>query len=110
MNTLSKILAVVVALLGALVFVVEKNPEAFYIFQPAHLHDLAKRGIQAHGNDTRSVVQYIVNELHGQASTTSHINLDEEWFFNNAGGAMGGMYVIHASTTAPPVPMNGELN
>jgi len=92
-------LAVVVACLAAFVFYVERNLDAFYIFQPDHLHDLAKRGIAAHGNDTGSVVSYIVNELRGQARTASYVSLDEEWFFNNAGGAMGAMYVIHASVT-----------
>jgi len=94
---LSRILTIVVAALGALIYVVEKNLDDFCIFQPAQLHDLAKRGIAAHGNDTRSVVRHIVDELNGQARTSRHINLDEEWFFNNAGGAMGAMYIIHAS-------------
>ncbi|KAL2821363.1 ERG2 and Sigma1 receptor like protein-domain-containing protein [Aspergillus cavernicola] len=71
--------------------------EQFYIFDPAHLHDLSQRAIAAHGNDTRSVVQYIVSGLDEKVGT-ANLNLDEEWVFNNAGGAMGAMYIIHAST------------
>ncbi|GLB03821.1 C-8 sterol isomerase [Aspergillus tubingensis] len=72
--------------------------EQFYIFNPSHLHDLSQRAIAAHGNDTRSVVNFIVSEL-GEKVTDTHLNLDEEWVFNNAGGAMGAMYIIHASIT-----------
>ncbi|BCR95563.1 C-8 sterol isomerase [Aspergillus awamori] len=72
--------------------------EQFYIFDPSHLHDLSQRAIAAHGNDTRSVVNFIVSEL-GEKVTDTHLNLDEEWVFNNAGGAMGAMYIIHASIT-----------
>lgn len=91
-------LALLVGLLSPVFYFLEQHLDSFYIFQPDHLHDLAKRGIAAHGNDTRSVVRYIVDELHGAAATTSYVNLDEEWMFNNAGGAMGAMYIIHAST------------
>lgn len=94
-----KFLAVLLGVLTPLYYVLERNLESFYIFKTDHLHDLAKRGIAAHGNDTRAVVKYIVDELGAQASTKSHINHDEEWFFNNAGGAMGAMYIIHASVT-----------
>ncbi|GAA88715.1 C-8 sterol isomerase [Aspergillus luchuensis] len=59
--------------------------EQFYIFDPSHLHDLSQRAIAAHGNDTRSVVNFIVSEL-GEKVTDTHLNLDEEWVFNNAGG------------------------
>ncbi|PYH44323.1 C-8 sterol isomerase ERG2 [Aspergillus saccharolyticus JOP 1030-1] len=72
--------------------------EQFYIFDPTHLHDLSTRAIAAHGNDTRAVVNYIVSELDEKIPGT-HINHDEEWVFNNAGGAMGAMYIIHASIT-----------
>ncbi|KAF3771281.1 C-8 sterol isomerase [Cryphonectria parasitica EP155] len=93
------LLALLVGLLSPLFYFLDGHLESFYIFHPDHLHDLARRGIAAHGNDTRSVVKYIVDELHTQPSTAAHVNLDEEWVFNNAGGAMGAMYIIHASVT-----------
>lgn len=90
------IFAIVLALISALVYTLDSRLESFYIFNPPQLHDLSQRAIAAHGNNTRAVVSYIVDEL--SASTASpHINLDEEWIFNNAGGAMGAMYIIHAS-------------
>lgn len=67
----------------------------FYIFDNGHLHDLAKRAIALHGNNTKDMVNYIVTDLHG--TYPNNINLDEEWVFNNAGGAMGAMYILHAS-------------
>lgn len=91
------LLALLVGLLSPVVYFLEQRLESFYIFRPEQLHDLARRGIAAHGNDTRSVVRYIVDELHGDAAAGPHVNLDEEWIFNNAGGAMGAMYLIHAS-------------
>lgn len=91
------LLALLAGLLSPVVYLLEQRLESFYIFRPEQLHDLARRGIAAHGNDTRSVVRYIVDELHGDAATGAHVNLDEEWIFNNAGGAMGAMYLIHAS-------------
>ncbi|KAK7967438.1 uncharacterized protein PG986_001715 [Apiospora aurea] len=97
MTRLFTYLAVLVGLLSSMVYLVEKNADAFYIFKPDHLADLATRGIAAHGNDTRSIVRYITSELHGMHPT--HVNLDEEYIFNNAGGAMGAMYIIHASVT-----------
>ena len=99
MAKLLTLLAVVAAMVGVLVYVVEQNLDAFCVFTPPQLHDVAKRGIAAHGNDTRSVVRYIVDELHSQPKTSRFVNLDEEWIFNNAGGAMGAMYIIHASIT-----------
>lgn len=111
------LLAALVGLLSPVVYLLEQRLESFYIFDTDHLHDLSKRAIAAHGNDTRSVVSYIVGELHGNSALANHVNLDEEWIFNNAGGAMGAMYIIHASespqhhpgrpsTSCPPAPGN----
>lgn len=83
------LLALLVGILSPIVYYLEGQLESFYIFNPDHLHDLAKRGISAHGNDTRAVVKYIVDELHGDAAISNFVNLDEEWVFNNAGGRHG---------------------
>lgn len=90
------IFAAAVALLSALFYFLESHLESFYIFDTVHLHDLSQRAIAAHGDDTTQVVKYIVDEL-SEKLPGGYINLDEEWIFNNAGGAMGAMYIIHAS-------------
>lgn len=90
------IFAIILALISAVIYILDSRLDNFYIFDPPRLHDLSKRALATHGNDTRSVVSYIVDELHS-GPTSSHVNLDEEWIFNNAGGAMGAMYIIHAS-------------
>ncbi|CAK7197658.1 C-8 sterol isomerase [Sporothrix eucalyptigena] len=94
-----KFLAIIGAVLATLVYLIEKNLDSFYIFETDHLHDLAKRAIATHGNDTRAIVNYISSELSGTAKLSNYMSKDEEWFFNNAGGAMGGMTILHASIT-----------
>jgi C-8 sterol isomerase len=96
------VLAVVLAVLSAVFYYLDSHLEWFYILNPKDLHDLSLRAIGAHGNDTRSVVGFIVSEL-SEKLPGGYINLDEEWIFNNAGGAMGAMYIIHASTSFAPI-------
>lgn len=95
---MAKFLTYIAILIGALspiIYLLERNLESFYIVGLDHLHGLAQRGIAAHGNDTRGIVNYIATELHEKYP--KHINLDEEWVFSNHGGAMGAMYILHAS-------------
>jgi C-8 sterol isomerase len=80
-------LGLLVGLLSTLLYYVDSHVEKFYIFTPAELHSLSKEAIAKHGNDTTSVVSYIVDNL--AAKHGKNINLDQEWIFNNAGGAMG---------------------
>jgi C-8 sterol isomerase len=94
------LLAIIVALLSALFYFLDSHLEWFYILNPSDLHDLSLRAISAHGNDTRGVVAFIVDEL-SEKLPGGYVNLDEEWIFNNAGGAMGAMYIIHASESPP---------
>lgn len=90
------IIALVLAAFAALFYYLDQHLEWFYIFEPAQLHDLSQRAIAAHGNDTRAVVEYIVSGLQEKVGA-NYLNFDQEWVFNNAGGAMGAMYIIHAS-------------
>ncbi|OAA56997.1 c-8 sterol isomerase [Niveomyces insectorum RCEF 264] len=94
-----RVIAIAVAVLATIVYLIEKNLDSFYIFQTDHLHDLAKRGVATHGNDTAAVIRYITDELRGTGAVSTYMSKDQEWFFNNAGGAMGGMTILHASTT-----------
>jgi len=91
-------LTVLIALCSVIFYWLDSHLDWFYIFTPAQLHDLSQRAIGAHGNHTKNVVDFIVNEL-SEKLPGGYINLDEEWIFNNAGGAMGAMYIIHASIT-----------
>lgn len=90
------ILAGFLAFVAAGICFVESRFDKYFIFDPAHLEDLSQRAISAHGNDTSSVVEFIVSEL-DQKVDAKYMNHDRRWVFNNAGGAMGAMFLIHAS-------------
>jgi len=64
-----------------------------YIFDPHELHEIAKRAL---GQDTRDgMVRSVTEELKRRHPT--HIDVDVPWLFNNAGGAMGQMKLLHCS-------------
>ncbi|GLB33241.1 putative ERG2 and sigma1 receptor-like protein [Lyophyllum shimeji] len=73
----------------------------WYVFDPTSLHELAQAAIAASPDDTAGMISHIVTNLTATyPSTQIRINRDSsEWVFNNAGGAMGAMYIIHASIT-----------
>ena len=98
MGGLLKWLAILVGVMTPICYLLEQRLESFYVFELDHLKDLSSRAVQTYGNDTRAMTKYIVDELSIRAATKSYINHDQEWMFNNAGGAMGAMYIIHAST------------
>ncbi|KAJ7915668.1 ERG2/sigma1 receptor-like protein [Mycena leptocephala] len=79
----------------------DRIKDRWYTFDPSHLHQLAQAAIASSPNDTAGMIQHIVTNLTlTYPSNQVKINVDSsEWLFNNAGGAMGALYIIHASIT-----------
>lgn len=101
---LVSLLVAALALFAGIIAYLDSRLEQFYVFTPAELHAVALKAIEKHGNDTRSVVDHIVGSLR-DTNAAAYLNPQEEWIFNNAGGAMGAMYIIHASETLYSVVM-----
>jgi len=75
----------------------------WYVLDPESLHELAKAAIAnaRAPDDINSMITYIVSNLtatYPPSQIAFNYN-SSEWVLNNAGGAMGAMYVIHASIT-----------
>ena len=67
-----------------------------YIFEPGILQQVAKDTLSKN-LPMEDVVTTIVADL--AKRYPGHINTTPQWVFNNAGGAMGAMYFLHASIT-----------
>jgi C-8 sterol isomerase len=65
-----------------------------YIFDPDVLHGIVKSSV---GQPLDLMIKNIKDEL--SARYPGHILENDRWIFNNAGGAMGQMLVLHASIT-----------
>lgn len=64
-----------------------------YIFNPDELHQIAKLAL---GKSTKEEMFRVVgDEL--KRRYPKHIDLNSDWIFNNAGGAMGQMKLLHCS-------------
>ncbi|KAJ3822424.1 C-8 sterol isomerase [Lentinula raphanica] len=79
----------------------DRIKDRWYVLDPTHLHELAQAAIASSPNDTSGMIDHIVSNLTAEySSSTIALNTNtKEWVFNNAGGAMGAMYIIHASIT-----------
>ncbi|KAG2174121.1 hypothetical protein INT43_004141 [Umbelopsis isabellina] len=90
------LLVVLVALI-AIFIGFDHIKERFYIFDQNVLQEVAQRNMAKYENNTRLMMQGIAQDLNKEYP--GHVALKEEWVFNNAGGAMGSMWILHASLT-----------
>eukprot|EP00274_Cyanoptyche_gloeocystis_P005201 CAMPEP_0196657480 /NCGR_PEP_ID=MMETSP1086-20130531/23647_1 /TAXON_ID=77921 /ORGANISM="Cyanoptyche gloeocystis , Strain SAG4.97" /LENGTH=187 /DNA_ID=CAMNT_0041990621 /DNA_START=83 /DNA_END=646 /DNA_ORIENTATION=+ len=67
-----------------------------YIFDVPTLHDIVKQGV-ARDLPMSQLVDFLLVKLREKYG--NHVNVDKQWVFNMAGGALGSMYIIHASIT-----------
>ncbi len=75
-----------------------------YIFDNKKLHKITQAAVARGHNSTDLIFDEILTELRADPKVAPYMNKhsykqDAEWMFNNAGGAMGAMYIIHASIT-----------
>ncbi|KAI5479576.1 C-8 sterol isomerase (erg-1) [Pseudohyphozyma bogoriensis] len=112
-------LAVFVAIASAACMVLERVKHNWYIFDRHEMHKLAQEAVALHPNDAPSIFNHIVTSLQSthpsfaintpfsatpltvasNGSVSGYEANDAEWVWNNAGGAMGSMFIIHASIT-----------
>ncbi len=70
-----------------------------YIFDPLELQEISKTAIENNKNDTLGIFQEITSSLKSKYGTFINDYNEEDWVFNNAGGAMGSMIVLHCSVS-----------
>lgn len=72
-----------------------------YIFSPTKLQELSKLAIAKHANeeDPTALLEDLTKLLIAEYGDAISDWTSEDWFFNNAGGAMGTMVILHASVS-----------
>jgi len=93
----------IIAALVAIFYAIFKVCAKTYIFDPITVNSICNEVIARHSNtttqeQTRELFIDIRDSL-AKVYSDEHINLydDTKWMFNNAGGAMGQMLILHAS-------------
>lgn len=66
-----------------------------HLFDPHELHDVSRRALDR--GSTPAIIDAVIDEL--AERHPDHIRRDIPWLFNNAGGAMGQMKLLHCSLT-----------
>ena len=82
-----------------------------HLFDPDRLHEISKRGV---GLPFEEMCRRVTDEL--ATAYPGHIETEQKWVFNLAGGSTGIMNVLHGSLTeylilfGTPVPIRSSAN
>jgi C-8 sterol isomerase len=69
-----------------------KDESMGHVFEPEVLHEIARRGVGKPSEEMFSIVLDGLRERY-----PDHVRPTGRWIFNNAGGAMGALMLLHAS-------------
>ncbi|PWY98542.1 putative C-8 sterol isomerase [Testicularia cyperi] len=90
--------------LVAVFAVLDSIRSRFYIFDHEKIYSVASGAVARNPGNATAIFDEILGSLRADPATAPYINknhfsIEEEWMFNNAGGAMGSMFILHASVT-----------
>ncbi|EEB08443.1 C-8 sterol isomerase Erg2 [Schizosaccharomyces japonicus yFS275] len=91
---------VLFAVFAAVIGYIQKyHLRSFFRLDPVKLQELSQQSIALYPNDTRSLFYDLNQRLIAEYGDLIEPYNDEDWVHNNAGGAMGTMFILHASIT-----------
>jgi C-8 sterol isomerase len=75
------------------------TPEALAAAHASTLEDARAAGQEKNATYVVGSLLHNLDKLYPDAGMLTDFTDHSEWVFNNAGGAMGSMYIVHASIT-----------
>ena len=81
-------LAVISACLAPIFYILDGYAHTQYVFVPEKLQAISRDAIALHGNDTEPLLREITRQLRLEYGGAVTEWSRDDWFFNNAGGAM----------------------
>ncbi|KAK9471737.1 C-8 sterol isomerase [Dipodascopsis tothii] len=89
--------AVLAVLLAVYAYCDKYLLQSWFIFDRDYLQELVTKATTEHPNNATAIFQLISDGLVERYGETVNPYNTEDWVFNNAGGAMGSMFVLHSS-------------